>query len=529
MVALELFNQMFGSVPDFQQGAVIAVVMLIPSIASVGLMALLERYAIRYNKTAPIELPRGCVRDGVCMGASALVLGGILALFAVIFIVPFVEMWPFRPSFTLHHVAAIFTDAELFSTLTNSIAVAVATAVLGCILAYAAALVVARSNLPRAAKRAVDAISSVINTVPGMVLGIAFLFAFSGTSLQGTFAILVLCNVVHYFATPYQMMKDALTKMNASWETTARLMGDSWVKTILRVVTPNAWPTILQVFGYYFVSSMVTISAVVFLVGARTMVVTTRISALQHIAEFDGIFALSLVILVVNMLVKGLVALACRDRSARSVRTSVRMRGTGRSDALEAEVLLGRPNRMPARRMAGALLIVSVVAVVGIGASLAARERGEDDGAGVPSGQVVIASNGDAEAVEAYRHALDVAGFEGDYIVQSFGTSELGGKLMAEGENLEADIVTMSSYYVDSAQTEQDMFVPLTELELCPLDPNVPVHGVSQPRGARRARRAQRGEGGRYGLGHSRGPVRRRPLDRRGGRQLGDGAHAGGV
>lgn len=463
------------------------------------------------------------------MGASALVLGGILALFAVIFIVPFVEMWPFRPSFTLDYVAAIFTDAELFGTLTNSIAVAVATAVLGCILAYAAALVVTRSNLPRAAKRAVDAISSVINTVPGMVLGIAFLFAFSGTSLQGTFAILVLCNVVHYFATPYQMMKDALTKMNASWETTARLMGDSWVKTILRVVTPNAWPTILQVFGYYFVSSMVTISAVVFLVGARTMVVTTRISTLQHIAEFDGIFALSLVILVVNMLVKGLVALACRDRSARSVRTSVRMRGTGRSDALEAEVLLGRPNRMPARRMAGALLIVSVVAVVGIGASLAARERGEDDGAGVPSGQVVIASNGDAEAVEAYRHALDVAGFEGDYIVQSFGTSELGGKLMAEGENLEADIVTMSSYYVDSAQTEQDMFVPLTELELCPLDPNVPVHGVSQPRGARRARRAQRGEGGRYGLGHSRGPVRRRPLDRRGGRQLGDGAHAGGV
>lgn len=352
MVALELFNQMLGSVPDFQQGAVIAVVMLIPSIASVGLMALLERYAIRYNKTAPIELPRGRVRDGVCMGASALVLGGILALFAVIFIVPFVEMWPFRPSFTLDHVAAIFTDAELFGMLTNS------TAVLGCILAYAAALVVARSNLPRAAKRAVDAISSVINTVPGMVLGIAFLFAFSGTSLQGTFAILVLCNVVHYFATPYQMMKDALTKMNASWETTARLMGDSWVKTILRVVTPNAWPTILQVFGYYFVSSMVTISAVVFLVGARTMVVTTRISALQHIAEFDGIFALSLVILVVNMLVKGLVALACRDRSARSVRTSVRMRGTGRSDALEAEVLLGRPDRMPARRMAGAADVV---------------------------------------------------------------------------------------------------------------------------------------------------------------------------
>ena len=45
----------------------------------------------------------------------------------------------------------------------------------------------AGKQLPNWAKRAVDSMSSVINTVPGMVLGIAFLFAFSGSSLQNTF------------------------------------------------------------------------------------------------------------------------------------------------------------------------------------------------------------------------------------------------------------------------------------------------------------------------------------------------------
>lgn len=45
---------------------------------------------------------------------------------------------------------------------------------------------------------------------------------------------------------------------------------------------------------------------------------------------------------------------------------------------------------------------------------------------------------------------------------QTFGTSELGGKLLAEGKAIEADLVTMSSYYIDSAQSQNKMFLELT-------------------------------------------------------------------
>ena len=37
-----------------------------------------------------------------------------------------------------------------------------------------------------------------------------------------------------------------------------------------------------------------------------------------------------------------------------------------------------------------------------------------------------------------------------------------GGKLLAEGTNLEADLVTMSTFYLQSAQEQNTMFVPLT-------------------------------------------------------------------
>ncbi|WP_353652997.1 extracellular solute-binding protein [Olsenella uli] len=318
-----------------------------------------------------------------------------------------------------------------------------------------------------------DSVSGAINVVPGMVLGIAFLFAFSGTPIQGTFVILIVCNVVHYFATPYQMMKDSLTKMNASWETTAKLMGDSWWKTIVRVVTPNAWPTILQVFGYYFVSAMVTISAVVFLTGAHTMVITTKISSLQHLAEFDSIFALSLGILVINLAVKGLIALLTRDRSARTARKSIRMRDTGRSDQSLAQGLLGQPE--PPNNRGLVVAGVVVVAVLAVTTFAGLTRPGEGEAAAPAEGQVVIASNADEEALAAYRNALDAAGYEGQYVIQSFGTSELGGKLLAEGTNLEADVITMSSCYVDSAEDQNAMFAELTDVEAVPLDEMTPA------------------------------------------------------
>ena len=81
-------------------------------------------------------------------------------------------------------------------------------------------------------------------------------------------------------------------------------MGDNWLKTIIRVVTPNAISTLLEVFSYYFVNSMVTVSAIIFITGARTMVITAKIKELQHYAKFNEIFVLSLLIFVLNIAAK---------------------------------------------------------------------------------------------------------------------------------------------------------------------------------------------------------------------------------
>lgn len=96
--------------------------------------------------------------------------------------------------------------------------------------------------------------------------------------------------------------------------------------------------------------------------------------------------------------------------------------------------------------------------------------------------QVVLYTNADDEAVEAMKNALDGNGYEGKYIVQTFGTSELGGKLLAEGADIEADIVTMSSFYTESAEEEHHMFKDL-EFETGALEVSVLLHAHYGPRG----------------------------------------------
>lgn len=318
VIATTLYNQMLGGIPDFNRGAVIAMIMLIPSIGSICILRILERFNIRYNRIERAELHKSAVRDLSWGMTDAVVSVAILSVFAVIFLVPCVEAWPYKTGFTLTHFRAVFADRQLTAVYTHSIELSLLTAAIGTVVAYGAALITARSNLSEKYKQTIESISLVTNAIPGMVLGVAYMFLFSGTALQNTLILMVLCNIVHYFSTPYLMIKNALSKMNAGWETTAMLMGDSWIKTIFRVVTPNAMSSLIEVFSYYFINSMVTISALIFIAGARTMVLTTMIKQLQYVNRFNEVFVLSLLILATNLTAKGFFSWLAKKVSGRT-------------------------------------------------------------------------------------------------------------------------------------------------------------------------------------------------------------------
>lgn len=436
VVATQLYQVMLGSIPNFNHGAVIAVFMLLPAVFAVFLLSYLEKFNFHYDKFSDTELIQHKLRD-TCLGMiSSVILIGMFSVFAVMFIAPFLTSYPYDLTFTFKHFIDVFQSSDLITVYKNSLFVAALTAVFGTIIAFFSALLNVRT--PLKGKATIDIVSMVTNTVPGMVLGLSYLLLFNGSSLKGTFLIIILCNIIHFFTTPYLMAKNSLSKMNPSWETTGELLGDSWGKTIYRVVLPNSASTVIEMFSYYFINAMVTISGIIFLVSAHTSLVASKIKELQHFAKFNEIFVLSLLIFVTNLVVK----LLC--------------------DYFQRKTAIHKPPKMNNQKR-GKYMVKNIkkitlsLFVIGLIVTLVACNSQKED-----VKKVVIQTNGDEEAIVAMETALKEAGYEGKYTFQSLGTSELGGKLMVEGNKMEADLVTMSSYFIESAQQKHSMFKDLT-------------------------------------------------------------------
>ncbi|MFW7189628.1 MULTISPECIES: ABC transporter permease subunit [Lysinibacillus] len=302
VIATELYQAMLGSIVHFERGAVISVLMLVPAVLGVVMLTILERFNFQYKQVGQSELVKHRLRDALFTIYSILCVTAVCIIFSTMFIVPFTKGYPYDFSFTLEHVQNVLAEKDLTKVYINSLIVAVLTAILGVGITFMSALLNTRT--PLKGRKSLDVTSMMTNTVPGMVLGLSYLFFFNGSSLKGTFLIIIACNIVHFFTTPYLMAKNSLQKMDPTWEVTAELLKDSWLKTVIRIILPNIRPTIYQMFSYYFLNAMVTVSGVIFLVSTKTMLVSTRIKELQHFAKYTDIFVLSIFILCTNLIVK---------------------------------------------------------------------------------------------------------------------------------------------------------------------------------------------------------------------------------
>jgi iron(III) transport system permease protein len=190
----------------------------------------------------------------------------VLAIFATVVYASVVKLWPYDLSLTLAHYHSDLPDG--YTPIVTSLKVSFAAAALGTVLLFLLAFGTRR--LPPALARIVHLAASLPAAVPGLVVGIAYVMAFNTGPLSGwlygSVAIVVLCNFYHYHAQGYLTMATGLRAVPGALEDAVACLGGGPLRTVRDVVLPFAAPALVSVFFLLFMQSMVTLSAVVFLV-----------------------------------------------------------------------------------------------------------------------------------------------------------------------------------------------------------------------------------------------------------------------
>ncbi len=302
-----MYEEVIGRL-DFNQGAVFGTMLLVPAVlAFFADMFCKNRANSVVTKPFVIQrsLPRDIAATAFLVTVSAMVVYPIIS-FAQL---TFAKKYPIDMTFTMHNIESTINKGAL-DFLGNSVTIALAVSVLGTAIAFVSAYLTSR--LPSKSSRVLHLLSITSLAIPGMVLGLSYVLAFKGSFIYGTFAILILVNSIHFFSSPYLMFYNSMGKLSQDLEAVGATLGIGRFRMIRDVFIPTLRSTIMESFSYFFVNSMMTISAVAFLATAKTKPVALMINQFEAQVLLEAAAFVSLTILAVNLLLKGIIALIKR-------------------------------------------------------------------------------------------------------------------------------------------------------------------------------------------------------------------------
>ena len=306
VMATEIYNQVIGQ-QNFTMGATVSVVLLVPAVLAFAIDRVVQRRQYALVTAAARPLAPGGSRFGhtVLFVYCAIIAAGIVGIYLVILASSLVMRWPYNFTLTLKHYT--FDTIGGYTPLLNSLEVAVLTAIAGTVLAFVGAYLVEKWRTAASGPLYMASILPV--AIPGMVLGLAYIFTFNAPGsplnrLYGTLGILVIANLVHYFTVPFLTATTSLKQMDAEFESVGASMGVPFWKTFWRVTVPIALPSIIGISMYLFLNAMVTLSAAVFLVAPGTELAAVAVLLMDDAGDTAQAAAMSVLIIATGLLVR---------------------------------------------------------------------------------------------------------------------------------------------------------------------------------------------------------------------------------
>lgn len=291
MLATDVFKLVIGQ-QDFQRGAVVGLLLLTPAVLTFVIDWLIQRKqtAMLSARAVPYRPKPARGFDLLMTAYAGLIALLMLAMIGMAVFASFASFWPYNLAPTLKHYTMGLVDAEVGGAFVNSLKLAAGTAFFGTILVFTGAYMLEKTRGLDWARPIVRLLAMLPMAVPGLVLGLGYIFFFNAPAnplhgLYQTLPLLVLCTIVHFYTTGHLTAVTALKALDAEFESVSASLKVPFFKTFWRVTLPICTPTLLDIARYFFINAMTTISAVVFLYSPDTKVASIAILNLDEAGE----------------------------------------------------------------------------------------------------------------------------------------------------------------------------------------------------------------------------------------------------
>ena len=306
VLATDVFKLVIGQ-QDFQRGAVVALLLLAPAVLTFAVDHWVSRRqtAMLTARAVPYAPKKAPWFDAAMSAYCVLICALILAMLGMAVFASFASFWPYDLKPSLRHYAMGLFDAEVGDAFVNSLLMAAGTAMIGTALVFVAAYMLEKTQGLKALRSLVRLLAMLPMAVPGLVLGLGYIFFFNAAAnplngLYHTLTLLTICTVVHFYTTGHLTAVTALKSLDAEFEAVSASLKVPFYKTFWRVTLPICTPALVDISRYFFINAMTTISAVVFLYAPETKVAAIAILNLDEAGEIGAAAAMAILIAAAN-------------------------------------------------------------------------------------------------------------------------------------------------------------------------------------------------------------------------------------
>ena len=321
VLATDIYKQVIGQ-QNFSMGATISVFLLIPAIVAYIVNQIVQhrQTALVSAKAVPLQPKPNAALDWLMFGFCTLVSAAGIIIFATIILASLINVWPYDFSLSLGNYDFSAVGGGGYDAYWNSIRMAFYTAVFGTIVVFVGAYLVEKGKGLSWLRGINYFLSTLPLAIPGLVLGLAYVFFFNKLTwpipftgyalvnpfnfLYSTMALLVICNIIHFYTVCFLTATTALKQLDPEFEAVADSMAVPFYKTFWRVTVPLCVPAILEIGIYYFVNAMVTVSAIIFLYPPTLPLASVAIVNMDDAGDWAAAAAMSALIVCTSISVR---------------------------------------------------------------------------------------------------------------------------------------------------------------------------------------------------------------------------------